>query len=195
MRPGPEVLLKSPFPMANSRHLPASLAHAKPVSHALPSPPAAAQPITGAGLPFFPSAAALSLAAGTRGTEQVPGTAQQATNSTGADSQEAMQAVVDALSVCSVQPADPPSGTMIVTLLKHQRLALGWMLSREGAGAGKKALCPDGGILADDQVSPAQMLHRRSCHTRQVLKRTFPQPKQSSRLPHRTILYHLVSHQ
>lgn len=71
------------------------------------------------------------------------------------ESREAMQAVVDALSVCSAQAADPPQDSMVVPLLKHQRLALGWMLSREGATTGKKALCPDGGLLADDQVNHA----------------------------------------
>lgn len=91
------------------------------------------------------------------GMEQAPGSAQQGGPATGAESHEAMQAVVDALSVSSVQPADPPLETMVVTLLKHQRLSLGWMLSREGAATGKKALCPDGGILADDQVSSSNL--------------------------------------
>ena len=68
------------------------------------------------------------------------------------DNRAAMQAVVDALSVCSSEPADPPQGALKITLLRHQRLALGWLLAREGAGKGARAHCPNGGIPADDQV-------------------------------------------
>lgn len=68
------------------------------------------------------------------------------------DNRAAMQAVVDALSVCSSEPADPPEGALKVSLLRHQRLALGWLLAREGTGKGARAHCPNGGILADDQV-------------------------------------------
>lgn len=79
------------------------------------------------------------------------------------DGKVAMQAVVDALSASSIEPADPPEGSMRVALLKHQRLALGWMLSREGARSKAKALCPDGGMLADDQVCDQLHLISR-CH-------------------------------
>jgi hypothetical protein len=74
------------------------------------------------------------------------------------DSKVALQAVVDALSASLIEPADPPESSMRVPLLKHQRLALGWMLSREGARSTKKALCPNGGMLADDQVSFCNLL-------------------------------------
>jgi hypothetical protein len=72
----------------------------------------------------------------------------------GTESRAAMQAVVDALSVCSSEPAEPPLGSMMMPLMAHQKMALGWMLAREGARGSKKALCPNGGILADDQVGP-----------------------------------------
>lgn len=123
-------------------------------------PPTPYSPITSSastGLVPYTSSAAMLPNGQAHGMEQAPASAQQAGPVTGAESHEAMQAVVDALSVSSVQPADPPPETMVVTLLKHQRLALGWMLSREGAAMGKKALCPDGGILADDQVSSSSV--------------------------------------
>jgi hypothetical protein len=68
------------------------------------------------------------------------------------ENKAAMQAVVDALSVCSTEPAQPPSGSLRVQLLPHQALALGWMLSREGSTDKGKKHSPSGGILADDQV-------------------------------------------
>lgn len=90
------------------------------------------------------------------------------TNSSGsvmasADSKVAMEAVIDALSVSKIQPAEPPVGSLLVPLLKHQKLALGWMLSREGARSSAKALCPDGGMLADDQVCTAAFVSRVFC--------------------------------
>ncbi|EPS67460.1 hypothetical protein M569_07315, partial [Genlisea aurea] len=42
--------------------------------------------------------------------------------------------------------ASPPDGVLSVPLLKHQRIALSWMVSKETKGA-----CCSGGILADDQ--------------------------------------------
>lgn len=74
------------------------------------------------------------------------------------DNKAAMEAVIDALSVSKPEPAEPPEGSMLVPLLKHQKLALGWMLSREGARSSGKALCPDGGMLADDQVCSAAFI-------------------------------------
>jgi hypothetical protein len=65
-----------------------------------------------------------------------------------------MQAVVDALSASSIKPAEPPINSLTVPLLPHQKLALGWMLSREGIHRGAEVPCPNGGMLADDQVCP-----------------------------------------
>jgi hypothetical protein len=79
------------------------------------------------------------------------------------DNRLAMQAVVDALSVCSSQPVQPPVGSLTVQLLLHQSLALGWMMSREGAGKGSTKLCPNGGILADDQVRQQLPTHASDC--------------------------------
>jgi hypothetical protein len=68
------------------------------------------------------------------------------------DNKAAMQAVVDALSVCSTEPAQPPEGALRVKLLPHQSVALGWMLSQESGTRKGKRCSPSGGILADDQV-------------------------------------------
>jgi hypothetical protein len=54
------------------------------------------------------------------------------------------------LEVPGLDEREPPAGSMAVRLLRHQRLALAWMLRREAADAR-----PCGGILADDQVSMA----------------------------------------
>lgn len=68
------------------------------------------------------------------------------------DSRAAMQAVVDALEVSDASAAEPPPGALTKQLMPYQKLALGWMLAREGVGRAGGAPCPDGGILADDQV-------------------------------------------
>ncbi|KAL2244800.1 UNVERIFIED_CONTAM: Helicase-like transcription factor CHR28 [Sesamum indicum] len=44
--------------------------------------------------------------------------------------------------------ATPPDGVLAVPLLKHQRIALSWMVNKE-----TKSACCSGGILADDQVA------------------------------------------
>ena len=47
------------------------------------------------------------------------------------------------------QECDAPAGCLAVPLMRHQRLALAWMLQREREGSN-----PRGGLLADDQVRP-----------------------------------------
>jgi len=60
--------------------------------------------------------------------------------------QAALRAAVEGLEMCGGGEAErePPAG-----LMRHQRLALAWMLRREALGAK-----PLGGILADDQARP-----------------------------------------
>ena len=96
--------------------------------------------------------AAISTAAALARTGAPPGAPAAAPEAPTQDQKEVMQAVVDALESVSATPAEPPVGSMTVALLRHQKLALGWMLAREGAGKDAATLCPDGGILADDQV-------------------------------------------
>ena len=62
--------------------------------------------------------------------------------------QAALKAAVEGMELCGEGEAEPPEGSMRVRLMRHQRLALHWMLAREAATAN-----PRGGILADDQVS------------------------------------------
>jgi hypothetical protein len=123
--------------------------------------------------PSLTQGAALQLP-NSNGMPNCPAASTGASLEASKDSKVALQAVVDALSASLIEPADPPESSMRVPLLKHQRLALGWMLSREGARSTKKALCPNGGMLADDQVSFCNLLlhillfftssHKRNVH-------------------------------
>ncbi len=65
--------------------------------------------------------------------------------------QAALRAAVEGLEMCGGGEAErePPAGLLGVPLMRHQRLALAWMLRREALGAK-----PLGGILADDQARP-----------------------------------------
>ncbi|KAK9831907.1 hypothetical protein WJX81_008001 [Elliptochloris bilobata] len=63
-----------------------------------------------------------------------------------ADVQAALRAAVESLEMCGEGEREPPRGLMTTPLMRHQRLALDWMLRREAPRAR-----PVGGILADDQ--------------------------------------------
>lgn len=85
----------------------------------------------------------------------------------------------------------PPVGSLKVQVMKHQRLALGWMLKREGVTGSLGP--PRGGILADDQglgktVSTLALIvtNRRQRKPRgeedQMMKRWRPEQRRESRL-------------
>lgn len=59
--------------------------------------------------------------------------------------QAALRAAMEGLQITGTDECGVPPGRMAVPLLRHQRLALAWMLQRERKGN------PRGGILADDQ--------------------------------------------
>lgn len=61
--------------------------------------------------------------------------------------QAALRAAVASLEMSGEGEREPPRGLMTVALMRHQRLALDWMLRREATHAR-----PVGGILADDQA-------------------------------------------
>jgi hypothetical protein len=63
--------------------------------------------------------------------------------------QAALRAALQGLELCGKDERMPPVGSMMLPLMRHQRLALDWMLRREAGSA-----APTGGILADDQVQP-----------------------------------------
>ncbi|KAK9916313.1 hypothetical protein WJX75_001149 [Coccomyxa subellipsoidea] len=81
------------------------------------------------------------------GTRQVIG-ASRATPSvhSEADTKAALRAALQGLELCGKDERMPPVGSMMLPLMRHQRLALDWMLRREAGSA-----APTGGILADDQ--------------------------------------------
>lgn len=60
--------------------------------------------------------------------------------------QAALQAALQGLELCGTDERGPPEGSMTLALMRHQRLALDWMLRREAGSP-----VPTGGILADDQ--------------------------------------------
>ncbi len=58
-----------------------------------------------------------------------------------------MAAMVESLTAPGAEgELQPPPHTLMVPMMRHQRLALAWMATREEAALGR------GGILADDQV-------------------------------------------
>ncbi|GIM06399.1 hypothetical protein Vretimale_10704 [Volvox reticuliferus] len=59
--------------------------------------------------------------------------------------QQALQAVIESLQVSGNEELEPPPKSLQVTVLRHQRMALAWMIRRETGPE------PRGGILADDQ--------------------------------------------
>ena len=61
--------------------------------------------------------------------------------------QAALRAAVESLDMCGEGEREPPHGVLTMPLMRHQRLALDWMLRREAPRAR-----PVGGILADDQA-------------------------------------------
>ncbi|CAL8466655.1 g6191 [Coccomyxa elongata] len=63
-----------------------------------------------------------------------------------ADTKAALRAALQGLELCGTDERYPPEGSMTLALMRHQRLALDWMLRREAGSA-----VPTGGILADDQ--------------------------------------------
>lgn len=66
------------------------------------------------------------------------------------DNDVALRGVLEGMAVSGpTEEADAPEGSMMVPLLKHQRLALSWMKKRESGTISNQ---PVGGILADDQV-------------------------------------------
>lgn len=66
--------------------------------------------------------------------------------------QAALRAALQGLKLCGKDEREPPEGSMTLALMRHQRLALDWMLRREAGSA-----APVGGILADDQVQTVYM--------------------------------------
>lgn len=60
--------------------------------------------------------------------------------------QAALRAALEGLQMSGGRELDVPAGRMAVPLMRHQKLALAWMLHRERSAAN-----PRGGILADDQ--------------------------------------------
>ena len=60
--------------------------------------------------------------------------------------QVALRAALEGLQSSGGRELNVPAGRMAIPLMKHQRLALAWMLHRE-----RNAANPRGGILADDQ--------------------------------------------
>lgn len=71
--------------------------------------------------------------------------------------QAAIRAVLEGLQMHGEDETDPPAGSLRIGTLRHQKLALNWMLKREGAlpmapgDASAQLPNPRGGILADDQ--------------------------------------------
>lgn len=61
--------------------------------------------------------------------------------------QAALRAALQGLELYGREEREPPAGSMTTRLMRHQRLALDWMLRREAG-----SVAPRGGILADDQV-------------------------------------------
>ncbi|GIL55558.1 hypothetical protein Vafri_11110, partial [Volvox africanus] len=59
--------------------------------------------------------------------------------------QQALKAVIESLQVSGSEELEPPPKSLQVTVLRHQRMALAWMIRRETGPE------PRGGILADDQ--------------------------------------------
>ena len=57
-----------------------------------------------------------------------------------------MRAALEGLQISGGKELDAPAGRMAIPLMRHQRMALAWMLHRERSAAN-----PMGGILADDQ--------------------------------------------
>ncbi|BDA41061.1 Helicase-like transcription factor CHR28 [Coccomyxa sp. Obi] len=108
-------------------------------------------PVTDPGAPWIrklPSTFATASNAGEEGAKllgsaprhNVPNARSQA------DTKAALQAALQGLELCGTDERDPPEGSMTLALMRHQRLALDWMLRREAGSA-----VPTGGILADDQ--------------------------------------------
>ncbi|KAL0027476.1 hypothetical protein WJX77_004115 [Trebouxia sp. C0004] len=62
------------------------------------------------------------------------------------DTKAALRAALEGLQMSGGQELNVPAGRMAIPLMRHQRLALAWMLHRERTAAN-----PRGGILADDQ--------------------------------------------
>ena len=60
--------------------------------------------------------------------------------------QAALRAALEGLQMSGGKELDAPAGRLAIPLMRHQRLALAWMLHRERSAAN-----PRGGILADDQ--------------------------------------------
>ncbi|KAJ8769906.1 hypothetical protein K2173_008988 [Erythroxylum novogranatense] len=102
---------------SGSRMLPSSLAHGKSV---------ASTQLTGSGDPVYRSMV---------GEERVDG----------ADERLIFQAALEEINQPKVE-LDLPDGLLSVSLLRHQKIALAWMLQKE-----TKSLHCAGGILADDQ--------------------------------------------
>ncbi len=69
--------------------------------------------------------------------------------------QAALRAALQGLELCGTDERYPPEGSMTLALMRHQRLALDWMLRRETGSA-----VPTGGILADDQGRACHLMHK-----------------------------------
>lgn len=72
--------------------------------------------------------------------------------------QAALRAALEGLQMTGGQECDAPAGRLAVPLMRHQRLALAWMLQREREGSN-----PRGGLLADDQVCPQLHVEAADC--------------------------------
>lgn len=80
------------------------------------------------------------------GSQPVPTTALAKLGPSEHDTKVALRAALEGLQSSGGIELNVPAGRMAIPLMKHQRLALAWMLHRERSAAN-----PRGGILADDQ--------------------------------------------
>ncbi|KAL0049899.1 hypothetical protein WJX82_000239 [Trebouxia sp. C0006] len=80
------------------------------------------------------------------GLRHVPATAANKAGPSEHDTKAALRAALEGLQMSGGKELNAPAGRMAIPLMRHQRLALAWMLHRERTAAN-----PRGGILADDQ--------------------------------------------
>ncbi|GLI60468.1 hypothetical protein VaNZ11_002626 [Volvox africanus] len=91
------------------------------------------------------SPSASALAAASRSLPASISNLRESCQSRVTEHQQALQAVMESLQVSGNEELEPPPKSLQVTVLRHQRMALAWMIRRETGPE------PRGGILADDQ--------------------------------------------
>ncbi|GLC43495.1 hypothetical protein PLESTM_001479400 [Pleodorina starrii] len=103
-------------------------------------------PVIGVGMGAGGSGPAAAAAAPSGRSVALPGgNAKESAQSRVTEHQQALRAVIESLQVTGNEELEPPPKSLQVSVLRHQRMALAWMIRRETGSE------PRGGILADDQ--------------------------------------------